>query len=473
MPSSQEQDSIEAWIKDSSDQSVQGEELPEADSIRTEALPGAQEGTTNLATDSESQTRSNREVIVQRYADGKPQIEREVIQDKDGNYLNDGFWRVYSPQGQRVILAQGQYQRGVMEGIWMRKHAKDSSGLFATKPFTLFDGPFVSIATFKNNRLDGIWTLQDKTNQKMFEVPYREGKRHGTASWWYPSQAKLREVTFVDGVINGRLREWDEQQKLIRDEDYIDGQRVIRNVTYYRPQQPETENYFLDAKLEVDGEDDWWRAEPAQLVAKGQRVQHGPVTFWYENGLPKMKGNYLQGDRGGRFTWWHSNGQKQLEGTFVKGLKAGRWRWWHANGMKASEGTYQDDQPSGVWTWWNEDGKVENQKDFGALDKSSSESVGSTEELPAGMFGNPQQTPAPILSPNSQKPDEPAKDESGDDASNAFSLDLDDIDPSRNRESNSPSPVEQPQAESSPDNSTVEPPGKTETDPGADGGDQP
>jgi antitoxin component YwqK of YwqJK toxin-antitoxin module len=378
-PAREQQDSIEAWL-------IQDEQLPVDNSLEDaeEIIPEV--------SDSYRNGRKGREIIIQRYPDGKPQIEREVNQDEEGNYVNDGFWRVFSQQGERVAIAQGQYQRGKMEGIWMRKHAKDSSGLFQTRPFTMFEGPFTSIATFKDNKLDGLWTLQDKSNEKMFEVAYRDGQRHGTASWWYPSQVKMREVTFVNGLIHGRLREWDEQKKLIRDEEYVQGQRVIRNVTYYRPQQMETENFFLDAKLEADGNDDWWRAEPARLVSTGSRIQHGPVNFWYDNGLPKMKGNYVQGNRDGRFTWWHSNGNKQLDGMFTQGQKIGRWTWWHSSGMKACQGAYEDDSPVGVWTWWNENGQVEDRKEFENALRTDGNSQNDT-VLESGGQENPEELP--------------------------------------------------------------------------------
>jgi antitoxin component YwqK of YwqJK toxin-antitoxin module len=430
-----ETDSIQAWL-------TQEEDLPKARGTVTDLLQDAEEIIPELG-DSISRGPSDRERIIQRYPDGKPQIEREVMQDENGNFVNDGVWRVYSQQGERNIIAQGQYHRGKMEGIWMRKHAKDSSGLFRTRPFTMFEGPFTSIATFKDNKLDGLWTLQDNSDQKMFEVPYRNGQRHGTASWWYPSQVKMREVTFVNGLIHGRLREWDEQRKLIRDEEYIDGQRVIRNVTYYRPQQMETENYFLDGKLEVDGEDDWWRAEPARLVSTGTRVQHGPVNFWYDNGLPKMKGSYSQGQRDGRFTWWHANGNKQLDGTFREGQKTGRWIWWHGNGMKASEGTYEEDLPVGVWNWWNEQGQLEDRKVFGEP-TNSAEQPAERSIFQRGGEENPEEMPDGLSTPPVEKAQDTPK-PAASDSRDIMMLELDGLDGIR------PEPSKEPASPSSSD----------------------
>ncbi len=304
----------------------------------------------------------DREKIVQRYPDGKPQIEREVVQDANGNYVNDGTWLVLARQDERSIIASGEYRMGVMHGIWQRQHTSETSGLFATKPFSLFKAPFLSVATFDNGKLEGMWTLSDAYERKMFEAPYRNGQRSGTATWWYPSLNKMREVTFSAGVLDGHLKEWDEDGKLTRDEEFIDGQKVIRNLTFYRPKQKESENSFLEAKLTTDGEDNWWAAQPAPLVSVGKRLQHGPALSWYDSGLPKMKGQFADGERVGRFTWWHPNGNKQLEGAYEKGQKVGRWNWWHENGMKAIEGSYEANLQVGDWRWWDIAGKLEHKQ---------------------------------------------------------------------------------------------------------------
>ena len=339
--------------------------LETIDGIEAAANKGAQTVDGRSADDPRNVVPSpvgGREKIVQRYSDGKPQIEREVVQDANGNYVNDGTWLVLARQDERSIIASGEYRMGVMHGIWQRQHTSETSGLFATKPFSLFKGPFLSVATFDNGKLEGMWTLSDAYEQKMFEVPYRNGQRSGTATWWYPSLNKMREVTFSAGVLDGHLKEWDEDGKLTRDEEFIDGQKVVRNLTFYRPQQKESENYFLEAKLTTDGEDNWWAAQPAPLVSVGKRLQHGPALAWYDSGLPKMKGQFADGERVGRFTWWHSNGNKQLEGAYEKGQKVGRWNWWHENGMKAIEGSYEANLQVGDWRWWDIDGKLENQE---------------------------------------------------------------------------------------------------------------
>ncbi len=302
------------------------------------------------------------EEVKTRYPDGSVQILKHVAQDEEGNYYNHGVWRLFNPQGQ--VLAEGQFNEGQMEGQWQRWHPANSSPLFQSSPFTLFTGPFLSTATFVDGQLDGVWIIQDRDKRKIVEIPYRSGKRDGTATWYYPSGQRMRIANFRDGLLDGPLTEWDESGKVVRNEQYVEGKKVIRNTSFYRPQQKESEAYFLDATLELASQDDWWDAAPAAFVSRGSRIQHGPVTAWYDNGQVKMKGQYLNDQRVGRFTWWHPNGQRALVGQYEDGMKTGRWTWWHPNGMKAIEGQYENDQPTGSWTWWNEEGRVTATQEF-------------------------------------------------------------------------------------------------------------
>lgn len=321
-----------------------------------------------------------------------------MVENENGNFFNDGFWRVKSQAGK--IIAEGQYRSGVMHGSWQRQHTSESSGLFATKPFSLFQSPFLSSVTFQNGKLDGMWTLTDAYQRKIFEIPYRNGKRHGTAIWWYPALNKMREVTFKDGLLDGKLLEWDEQDKLTRDEEFYAGKRVIRNVTFFRPKQKKAESFFLDAKLETKGDDNWWDAEPAPLMTVGEKVQHGPAAAWYDNGLPQMKGQYAQGKRVGQFSWWHASGNKELEGSYDAGKKSGRWIWWHENGMKAIEGQYENDQTIGVWQWWTESGKLESREDLTPQNIRSENGSGADSKIDA----KPPTTTQPNLNQLNLKP---------------------------------------------------------------------
>ena len=302
------------------------------------------------------------EIVRERYADGSIKVVRTITQDAEGNYYNDGGWLMYDRQ-QRPI-ASGTFVRGAMEGEWERVHESGVGGLFSQTPYNLFEGPYLSRANFIRNRIDGVWSIADKSGKVICSITYQDGQRNGLASWFYPNGKKMREASFKDGVPNGFVMQWDRQGKQLRREQYVDGRKIIHKKSTFANQTVASERVFHDQKLTAQGTDNWWAAKPATFARDGEEIQHGPVAQWYPNRQPKMTGRYINGQRDGLFTWWHETHNKKAEGKFSKGQRVGLWRYWHESGMKRSEGEFRDDQPFGQWRSWNTDGRVIEEKTF-------------------------------------------------------------------------------------------------------------
>ena len=302
------------------------------------------------------------EIVRERYPDGSVKIVRTIAQDAEGNYYNDGGWLMYDRQ-QRPI-ASGTFVRGAMEGDWERVHEVGSGGLFSQSPFNLYSGPFLSRANFVRNKIDGVWSISDKSGKVICTITYQDGERNGLASWFYPDGKPMRKATFENGVPDGFVLQWDQQGKQLLKEQFVDGRKVIRKKTTFANQTLASERVFQDRKLMPQGTDNWWAAKPATFARDGEQLQHGPVSEWYPNRQPKMTGRYVNGQRDGLFTWWHETHNKKAEGNFSAGQRVGKWRYWHESGMKRSEGEFRDNEPFGVWRTWNEAGKVTEEKTF-------------------------------------------------------------------------------------------------------------
>ena len=323
------------------------------------------------------------ETITQRYPDGKPQITRMVTQDETGNFLNHGQWKLFSQNGE--TMAEGSFKEGLMHGSWERWHPANSPGLFSEAPFNLYRGPWLSIANFRKGELDGSWTVSDRFRRKVFELSFKDGLRHGRATWYYPNNRPMREVDFKDGVLHGQMVEYDQKGKKTLDTNYVDGQELIVRKAFFFKDQQKAESNFLGAKTVYITKDDWWNAEPAQIEIQGQELKHGPTREWYPNGQLRLSGQYKQGLQVGSFRWWHPNGQKQIEGQYRAGKKVGTWTWHHANSQPAIRGGYESDSEVGVWRWWDENGKLEDERDFTreSLDIESLESLEGLEQMEA------------------------------------------------------------------------------------------
>jgi len=127
---------------------------------------------------------------------------------------------------------------------------------------------------------------------------------------------------------------------------------------------------------------------------------HGPVLIKtylsfenickWNNGNTRIKGQYINGKREGKWIWWNEDGQRTSDINYKSGFKlssetkytyyytglikseinykddklGGKYHSWHENGQKWWEGNYKDRVPDGIWTSWNENGERTNVGSF-------------------------------------------------------------------------------------------------------------
>jgi uncharacterized protein len=338
--------------------------------------------------------RQNAEVIKERFPDGSVKIEREVTQDSQGNYLNHGSWKMWDQRGN--LMAQGQYQLGNRTGTWIRWYRSAAeSELLGKMPYQQFAPPFISQATFKNDQLDGDWTIYDGKKRLVSRWEFTEGKRDGTSIWVYANGRKMREIQFHGGDIDGPFQEWNLDSKLTVNDTYQAGRKLAQKAAQHASGSKKSEATYLFAKDVEHTPDDWWNCKLQATTKQGKDEKHGPWISWYTNGQRQQVGTYEHDVQVGQFTWWHTNGQKALEGRFDSGKQDGTWTWWYPNGQKSIHGEYARGNPTGRWTWWKEDGKVAQSADL-------SHAEGVVIETPANLEPNalPHATKAKTRKPS-------------------------------------------------------------------------
>src|SRR4051794_27907665 len=105
----------------------------ESDSLSQDSLEG-------LADAAPVMSAGGIEVVRERYPDGKVKIERQVVLDDTGNYVNHGEWKLLAPNGDTI--AQGNFDMGKRTGPWMRWHSPKDTALLGEFPFKHFKPPF-------------------------------------------------------------------------------------------------------------------------------------------------------------------------------------------------------------------------------------------------------------------------------------------------------------------------------------------
>ncbi len=333
------------------------------------------------------------EVIKERFANGEVNIERQVTQDAQGNYLNHGPWKMWDERGN--LVAQGDYDRGNRTGTWVRWYrAVAEADLLGKIPYQQFVGPFVSQATFKNGKLDGLWTIYDSKMRKISQWGFVDGHRHGPSMWWYANGHTMREAQFRDGDLDGEYVEWSPEGGVRVNETHQAGRKLAAKTTYHANGKKKTEDIYLFAKDVEQTPDDWWNCKLQVTVKNGHDEKHGASVAWHPGGQRQLEGLFEHDAQVGQFTWWHANGQKALEGRYLLGKQDGVWIWWHANGQKAINGQYANGTPAGRWTWWKEDGQVAQSADL-------SNSEGIAIEMPRTLEPDaaPRMSKPPVRQP--------------------------------------------------------------------------
>jgi antitoxin component YwqK of YwqJK toxin-antitoxin module len=326
------------------------------------------------------------EIVRERYPDGKVKIERQVTLDSEGNYVNHGTWKVFSPS--ETIVAEGQYEMGKRVGSWTRWLGKNDSQVFNQAPFNRFKAPYASQAVFADGVMDGEWIVVDADNNKMLQISLSNGKRNGLMITYLPNGKVHSQASYDQGVPVGDVLQADEKSgELKRAATYIDGRRIVTKTAYYKnntprqrrnsnqkapAEQKKSEEMFLAATTVEKKADSFWNVELAQYGTEGEDIHHGPSKMWFASGKVQVEGYYQHGKRSGTFTYWYANGQVAATGEFVNDLPSDVWVWWHDNGLKAAVGKYREGALIDDWRWWSDDGKLANQKTYNGTEATAS-----------------------------------------------------------------------------------------------------
>ncbi len=85
---------------------------------------------------------------------------------------------------------------------------------------------------------------------------------------------------------------------------------------------------------------------------------HGERRYYWENGAPKERRYFNQGEKEGDYEAWWSNGQKQLHYFFKDGEYQGELKEWNPEGFLTRIMNYDNGHESGVQKWWYDSGEI-------------------------------------------------------------------------------------------------------------------
>jgi antitoxin component YwqK of YwqJK toxin-antitoxin module len=299
------------------------------------------------------------EPITERYPNGNVKIERHVVKDSAGNYVNHGMYTAYDQDGK--VQRMGAFLQGKQQGKWTQSFLHDEGHLFSTANDTEYTGPFTAEATFVDGQLDGTWTIRDRNGQNIIEWNFDHGVRNGTWTWWYGNGKKRLDAIYKNGKLDGDVMEssQDGQQEASKT-TFVEGRQLAKAVGWYTLGQKRFEGYYLRVVGMAEPTYDWWNGTItiSANVPTGEDQKHGAWVEWYQSGKKKIEAQYDHGVPTGRFVWWYENGQKQAEVEYQNGVLNGIWITWHPNGQKESQAEYRDGKLVDKLMHWDASGKL-------------------------------------------------------------------------------------------------------------------
>jgi len=290
------------------------------------------------------------------HPNGAVRIEREVRRLDNGKLIHHGMWKWQDASGR--LMAAGNFDHGLRQGHWTRLHFREESDVFKDAAYDGFASPFTSDAMFDAGKMHGLWTLRDFEGRPIVSIQYRNGVRHGTATWWYANGKKLQQIEYVDGLMDGEVIKWSVTgDETVRRSLHAGRELVVASKKYPGGHRKSSVT-VLTAPLVPAGEDDWWTGERTLYQVDGQDARQGITVLWYPNGQTQRHGDFDRDMPVSTHTWWHANGNRQTQGDYRLGRMHGPWTWWHANGQELAKGEFHDGVPVGTWQWRSVEGAV-------------------------------------------------------------------------------------------------------------------
>lgn len=85
---------------------------------------------------------------------------------------------------------------------------------------------------------------------------------------------------------------------------------------------------------------------------------------YYPNGITRIDGSFLEGQRHGYWVYYYDNGNKWSEGHYLNGLEDQMRRVWYPDGKLNYEGMFHLGKRIGKWKFWDETGILIQEIDY-------------------------------------------------------------------------------------------------------------
>jgi antitoxin component YwqK of YwqJK toxin-antitoxin module/tetratricopeptide (TPR) repeat protein len=201
-------------------------------------------------------------------------------------------------------------------------------------------GKLIAKGQYKNDLIDGLYTIYSEDGSVLHEVRYEKGLRNGKCLA-YHTNGKIKGSYFCkNDLLEGIVENFDESGQLIDHSFYTAGKIGGLNEVYFSNGKMKEKINYKDNQLD------------------------GSYTEFYESGKTKRSGSYKNGFKDGAWVFYHPNGEVESKGNIVEGNYEGVWHYFYESGKLSSKGAFQANKLEGQWILYYENGQIKEQSGY-------------------------------------------------------------------------------------------------------------
>lgn len=187
-------------------------------------------------------------------------------------------------------------------------------------------------AYFKDRALtikDGPFSLYHIKNIKAIEGTYLNNTKQGIWKFWYENGHLMDSGMVKNNQLVNSWYSWYETGRL-------------KTITHYQPMDSLVDNLSANSSIKKRSNRIW--GDDDSLIIK----LHGISVSYYESGLLKDSGNYINGEKQGEWINLYENGKIESKGAFSNGLREGEWNYYYEKGMNSTKEHYKKNKVVGL-----------------------------------------------------------------------------------------------------------------------------
>ncbi len=313
--------------------------------------------------------RFNNEFEELTYFLGTGELQKKTWQTKDRKQFKHIEYNT-----KREVIYQSQKDDGLKTGEWITSNVR---GVYKEiveykqnkkeGPATYYypSGKLAKTCTFKQDNLIGEYTEYNE-NGNIKEIGSYNPIKNKTVTKTFYSDGAIQSIEKPKSKLTRSYESWFINGK--RDESYTkiyeyvystdNGDYHGKYKSFYKNKQLQASRHYMKGELHGIEEEYFENGNRKHKGAYKYSKMHGKFTYYYKNGGKYYEAHYVNNIKNGPFKSWYENGQVEIIGDLKQNTKHGNWKEYYKNGQLKKVYAYILGSKSGKWITYDINGNI-------------------------------------------------------------------------------------------------------------------